>query len=1336
MTRGRFSPPLGGAIPENQPASPRSPGIKYTQTQNSDAPDPRWGRWLRASCSCCWRPPWPRHRPARARTPCCISPPSCPGPALGSPGTWRSATWTTRSSCASRATRRLRDMSRAPWLGKEGPEYWEEETRRVKGNEQSFRGNLRILLGYYNQSEGGSHTIQWLFSCEVGDDGKLLHGYDQYAYDGRDYIALNEDLRTWSAADTAAQITQRKWEREGAAESFKAYLEGECVPWLRRYLENGKDTLLRTDPPKAHVTSHPGPEGKVTLRCWALGFYPADITLNWQRGEEEQTQDMELVETRPSGDGTFQKWASLEVPPGEEQKYTCHVYHEGLPEPLTLRWEPPQSSGTIMAVIVVLVLLGAVAIIGAVVFVVRKMRRNTGGKGGNYAPASDCEEVDWQDCVSHSCCDSFVTSMLTYCLSERQELGSKTREGSHSLRYFHTIVSRPGLGEPGYMEVGYVDDTQFLRFDSDAETPRMEPRAPWMEKEGPEYWEENTQIAKNNEQVAQVSLRNLLGYYNQSEGGSHTIQRMTGCVTGPDGSLLRGYEQYAYDGRDYLALDDDLRTWSAKDTAAQIIRRKWERDGVAERVKAYLEGECVPWLCRHLENGKDALLRADPPKAHVTSHPGPEGKVTLRCWALGFYPPDITLIWQRGEEEQTQDMELVETRPSGDGTFQKWMSLEVPPGEEQKYTCHVYHEGLPEPLTLRWEPPRSSGTIMEDEEKHRWNMRELCSCFRMLLIGRIVPARAAVTVHIEDWASSWSCSHSLRYFYTIESRPGPGEPRYMEVGYVDDTQFVRFDSDSETPRMEPRTPWMEQEGPEYWERETQNAKSNELNFRVSLRTLLGYYNQSEGEEHAGSHCIQRMYGCEVGPDGSLLRGYEQHAYDGLDYIALNEDLRTWSAADTAGQITQRKWEQDGWAERFKAYLEGECVQWLRRHLENGKDALLRTDPPKAHVTSHPGPEGKVTLRCWALSFYPADITLTWQRGEEEQTQDMELVETRPSGDGTFQKWASVEVPPGEEQKYTCHVYHEGLPEPLTLRGDPGQEPPQSTGTIMAVIVVLVLLGAVAIIGAVVFVVRKRRRNTGEKGGNYAPASGCEGTHRITFEPARSEGEESAGSHTFQWMSGCLVGPDGSLLLGYEQYAYDGRYYIALNDDLRTWSAADTATQITQRKWEREGAAEKKRAYLEGTCVQWLRRHLENGKDALLRTDPPKAHVTSHPGPEGKVTLRCWALDFYPADITLTWQRGEEEQTQDMELVETRPSGDGTFQKWASLEVPPGEEQKYTCHVYHEGLPEPLTLRWEPPQSSGGKGGNYAPASDCEGAGEKGGNYAPASGFKSNHPVPA
>nr|AGK36265.1 MHC class I antigen [Callithrix jacchus] len=325
-------------------------------------------------------------------------------------------------------------------------------------------------------------------------------------------------------------------------------------------------------------------------------------------------------------------------------------------------------------------------------------------------------------------------------------------------------------------------------------------------------------------------------------------------------------------------------------------------------------------------------------------------------------------------------------------------------------------------------------------------------------------------------------SHSMRYFSTAVSRPGRGEPRYIEVGYVDDTQFVRFDSDAASPRMEPRAPWVEQEGPEYWDGETRKAKANAQIDRVDLQTLRGYYNQTD----AGSHTIQWMSGCDVGPDGRLLRGYRQDAYDGKDYIALNEDLRSWTAADVAAQITQRKWEAANVAERRRAYLEGTCVEWLRRYLENGKETLQRAEPPKTHVTHHPVSDHEATLRCWALGFYPAEITLTWQRDGEDQTQDMELIETRPAGDRTFQKWAAVVVLSGEEHRYTCHVQHEGLPEPLTLRWEPSSQP---TIPIMGIVAVLAILGALA--GAVVAAVMWRKKSSDKEGGSYSQAARSE-----------------------------------------------------------------------------------------------------------------------------------------------------------------------------------------------------------------------------------------------------
>ncbi|XP_017376887.1 patr class I histocompatibility antigen, CH28 alpha chain-like isoform X5 [Cebus imitator] len=283
-------------------------------------------------------------------------------------------------------------------------------------------------------------------------------------------------------------------------------------------------------------------------------------------------------------------------------------------------------------------------------------------------------------------------------------------------------------------------------------------------------------------------------------------------------------------------------------------------------------------------------------------------------------------------------------------------------------------------------------------------------------------------------------SHSMSFFVTTVSRPGRGEPWYIAVGYVDDTQFLRFDSYSAIPGAEPRAPWAEQEGPEYWDALTRRLKACAQACRVNVRDILGYYNQSE----AGSHTLQILYGCDLGPDARLLRGYYSIAYDGKDHVSLNEDLRSWTAADTAAQVTQRKLEAEKYAEQLRAELEGEFVERLKRFLENGKETLQR-----------------------------AEITLTWQRDGEDQTQDTELVETRPAGDGTFQKWAAVVVPSGEEQRYTCHVQHEGLPESLTLRWEP---PSQPTIPIVGIVAGLAVLGAV-VTGAVVTAVMWRRKSS-------------------------------------------------------------------------------------------------------------------------------------------------------------------------------------------------------------------------------------------------------------------
>lgn len=88
-------------------------------------------------------------------------------------------------------------------------------------------------------------------------------------------------------------------------------------------------------------------------------------------------------------------------------------------------------------------------------------------------------------------------------------------------------------------------------------------------------------------------------------------------------------------------------------------------------------------------------------------------------------------------------------------------------------------------------------------------------------------------------------SHSLRYFLTGITDPGPGMPQFMAVGYVDGKAFGNYDSERRT--VQPIVDWLAQEDVKHWDAETKKARSGELDFYVALDWLQEHYNKSRGE---------------------------------------------------------------------------------------------------------------------------------------------------------------------------------------------------------------------------------------------------------------------------------------------------------------------------------------------------------------------------------------------------------------------------------------------------------------------------------------------------------
>ncbi|XP_054833565.1 BOLA class I histocompatibility antigen, alpha chain BL3-7-like [Eublepharis macularius] len=289
-------------------------------------------------------------------------------------------------------------------------------------------------------------------------------------------------------------------------------------------------------------------------------------------------------------------------------------------------------------------------------------------------------------------------------------VGGSGSSSSHSMRNFYSAVSEPSQGLPQFIAVGYVDDQPIARYDSN--TKRKVPVVPWMrkvEQDDPLYWQRYSQVLQGWEQQFRVDLRTLRGRYNQnSSTGLHTWQWMYGCEVGPDGRPRGGYWQFGYDGEDFLTLDKETLTWTARVPQALITKERWDKGPEAQRFTAYTKEECAEWLRRYLDYGNETLRRTERPTVKVARKERSDGQETLVCQAHGFYPKEIDITWTKDGEDQWQDTFHGGVAPNSDGTYTKYVSIEVEPNERGHYRCRVGHNSVLETLDLAWEEPASN----------------------------------------------------------------------------------------------------------------------------------------------------------------------------------------------------------------------------------------------------------------------------------------------------------------------------------------------------------------------------------------------------------------------------------------------------------------------------------------------------------------------------------------------------------------------------------------------------------------------------------------------------
>ncbi|CAL8292494.1 unnamed protein product [Merluccius merluccius] len=256
-------------------------------------------------------------------------------------------------------------------LTRDDPDYLERETRLLQGNQQVFKLNIEILKKRFNQT-GGAHMVQYMYGCEWDDEDDTTDGYQQYGYDGEDFLVLDLKTLTWIAPVQQAFITKLKWEQNRALrEYWKNFLTKECVDELKKLLAYGKSTLQRTERPEVSLLQR-RPSSPVV--CHATGFYPDGVVVFWRRDGEELYEHVDHGEVLPNPDGTFQVSVDLdlaEVPREDWRRYECVVQLKGIEDILT-PLDPARNDITTPIIIAVLILAAVAAAGVAGVFVYKK----------------------------------------------------------------------------------------------------------------------------------------------------------------------------------------------------------------------------------------------------------------------------------------------------------------------------------------------------------------------------------------------------------------------------------------------------------------------------------------------------------------------------------------------------------------------------------------------------------------------------------------------------------------------------------------------------------------------------------------------------------------------------------------------------------------------------------------------------------------------------------------------------------------------------------------------------------------------------------------------------